>query len=696
MNGLYQFTDQVEFYYEVAANESEFDRKNSLNPNAPALPIPTDVAYLDANGVTQNSPNPGSQEDAFRRGIEPVVYSNITRLIGGTRSTPERYRPLDTFTSADRKDTRYVGGLNWDFDVADRDWNMNLSYTASYHNSSTTELNDTLSSHMELALSGLGGPNCDGVNGTPGDGNAAYQASGGDFDSGDCYYFNPFGNSQFDRNGAQYDLGNQAAGDPALELVNPPELYTWLQGKSSRNADYDQKVVDLVFAGDLVQLWDQQIGLAFGYQYRKDQGDTGLDSSLTSDNLDFVYGARPWNGQSTVNAVFAEMVIPIGDNFELNAAVRYEDFDELDEDSTDPKFTALWRPLDSLSLRASWGTSFRVPSLLQSFGTLTTVANQVDVSGESTFKPSLTVGNPELTPEQSTNYGFGFGFSWIPQDNFLEGLQLDVDYYKYDFDDIITRQSSSTLLSEDNAALEAYRAANQGVSCATNRECWIDAVDAGVGNREQIIRNPEAVLLRILPDFENANSADIGGVDIDTSYTFDSGIGNWRIGFQAAYLDEYDVDVPNTAGGTTKFDAVGNYNSQNPVARPLPEWRFNTTVNWSYNNHRAFLIVRYVDEIDSDVPAGTRGFFAATAALAGNNSVSQDLQDDKIEDMTTADIQYTYSFGETGFLQNTAVSLGVMNFTNEEAPAIAVVTGYDGTLHDGRGRMWFMRLNASM
>ena len=86
--------------------------------------------------------------------------------------------------------------------------------------------------------------------------------------------------------------------------------------------------------------------------------------------------------------------------------------------------------------------------------------------------------------------------------------------------------------------------------------------------------------------------------------------------------------------------------------------------------------------------------------MAGNQGVADDLRkqavDKIIPSMTTADIQYTYTFGELGILQNSAVSLGIMNLTNEEAPAIGVVTAFDGTLHDGRGRLWFLRLSGSM
>ena len=108
VDGHYEMTDDLEVYFEFGANDSEFNRLNSLNPNAPALTIPTGVDYIDANGVVQTALNPGSQEDAFRRGIVPVEYANLTRMIGGTRNTPRSQRPIDTFTNANRSDQRYV------------------------------------------------------------------------------------------------------------------------------------------------------------------------------------------------------------------------------------------------------------------------------------------------------------------------------------------------------------------------------------------------------------------------------------------------------------------------------------------------------------------------------------------------------------------------------------------------------------
>ena len=674
VDGHYDLSDDMEMYFEFASNVGEFDRLNSLNPNAPALTIPTEVTYTDGDGVLQTVPNPGSVEDAFRRGIEPVAYANLTRMMGGTRNTPKEFRPLNTFTIRNRTDERYLVGVDWDLELGGKPWNMDLSYTASQHWETSTQQQDTLSTHMELALNGRGGPNCDLINGVPGSGNQAFADSGGDFGAGACYFFNPFGNNMYDRDGNRTKSHD-------LTLVNPDELYTWLQGKASSAPEYTQRVIDLVFAGELFEMPAGPMGLAVGFQRRRDTGQVLIDSSLSADNLDFVFGATQWKSGLTTTAYFAELGVPLMENLEVNFAVRYEDFDELGVDTTDPKISVLWQPLDSLSLRASWGSSFRVPTLQQTSGFLTTVSNQTDVVGGTTYKPSITEGNANLKPEEADSWNLGI--SWQPE-GFLDGLAIDLDFWDYDYTDIITRESTTQILAADNAALDAYIAANEGST-------YVDAVNAGTGNREQVIRNSQAIMLRVLPNFSNAQSATASGVDLNSSYSFETNWGSWRVGLQAAYFREYEV----TQADGTVTDAVGSYNFANTVARPLPELLWNATLSWSMNNHRAFMIVKYVDDVDEDIPAGTAWFFQNVTAAAGNTSTANDMNDGEIEEMYTVDVNYSYNFGELGFLSDSNITVGIMNVADEEAPVVSYITGFDPRLHDGRGRMFMVRVGGS-
>ena len=663
ITGHYDVTDNFEAYFEFAANDSEFDRLNSLNPNAPSLPIA--------------ATHFGAIEDAFRRGIEPISVNNLTRLLGGTRFTPKADRPLDTFTKSNYTDQRLNVGAVWDLELGSREWTVDMSLTKSENDSSITQVQDTQSAQMQLAINGLGGPNCNPITGTRGEGNLAYAASGGNFGAGRCYYFNPFGNSFFNRAGGRQDN---------LALVNPAELYQWLAGRANSTGIYSQTVIDVVASGELFELNGRTVGLAVGYQRRSDKGALVVDTSLKSNNLDFAFGANDWEGRLTTNALFAEIGVPVLDNLEINLALRYEDFKELGTDTIDPKLTILWQPLDSLSVRASAGTSFRVASMQQLFGSLTTVANQTDVLGDSAFRASITNGNRDLKPESVDTYNVGF--SWAPSDGFLEGLSVDVDYYRYDYTDIISRQASAGILLGDNLALRAAIAGGQTL---------VQAVNAGVGNRRQVIRNGDGLLLRILPDFENAESAKIDGIDITTSYRFDTNYGMFRVGVQAAWAKTYDVK----SGGVT-FDAVGQYNEFAPVARPLPEWKINGTLSWSMENHRAFMLVQYVDSLDygvdllTDPRAGAARFWRETVRLVHGQKTSDDFFTRDIKSMTTVDLQYSYSFGENSFLSSSEVSIGVKNVFDEEPPWIPVNTAYDGTLHDMRGRVWFLRVSAGM
>lgn len=666
ITGYYDLDDNFEAYFEFAFNGSTFDRKNSLNPNSPTLVIPKEHF--------------GNIEDAYRRGIEPVLVLNRTRLQGGTRHTSEDRRPEKTFTNTNRSDNRLVLGFNYELDLGANPMSLDISYTASDHVSSTAQVQDTLSSHMELAIQGLGGPFCDVINGTPGEGNLAYAESKGDYDAGKCYYFNPFGNSRHARDGSPVQND--------LKLVNPPELYQWLIGRASSDTDYRQRVLDAVVTTELFEMGSGSAAVAVGFQRRRDYGGLLVDSSLNTNNLDFAYGAQDWNAQLTTTGFFVEVSVPLTSFLEIDAAIRNESFEEIDQSTTDPKFSVLLRPTDSLSMRASVSSSFRIPSMQQLFGRLTTVHNMTDYGGVTAYRAAITRGNDELKPEAADTWNVGV--SWSPVAGFLDGFQIDFDYYNYEYTDIITRESHETILKADNAALGA--AVDGGMTL-------VQAINAGVGNRDQVIRNNQGLLQRVLPNFLNANSATVNGFDISTSYSFDTGFGSWRLGVQAAKLLTYDVELPPNADGEIEvLDAVGNYNRANPVARPLPDLKVNTTLNWSYNNHRVFLLMHHVSEVHFEelTRYGAAGYWRATVALALGEKASEDFYDDKIDAFTPIDIQYTYDFNDFGLMNSGRITLGIKNVTNLEPPWVPEITSYDGTLHDPRGRMWFLRFSGSM
>ena len=133
------------------------------------------------------------------------------------------------------------------------------------------------------------------------------------------------------------------------------------------------------------------------------------------------------------------------------------------------------------------------------------------------------------------------------------------------------------------------------------------------------------------------------------------------------------------------FDAVGECNDANPVARSLPEWKVNGTLNWGLDQHREFLLVMYVSGVNHNFTGGST-FFTATAALAHGQVFADRSLDSSVDSWVTADAQYTYSFGDLKNLSDASVTIGVQNLTNEEPPFVPVITSYDGTLDDPPGR----------
>ncbi|MFB3105125.1 MAG: TonB-dependent receptor domain-containing protein, partial [Pseudomonadales bacterium] len=338
--------------------------------------------------------------------------------------------------------------MNADFEIADRDWRADVSVTLSERNLASTTPSDTLTDNTDAAFAGLGGPDCNPLTGTRGSGNEG---------TGGCFYYNPFATSVFDpitnakwnsadasvwAGGAAIGRPNITVADAARLLQNPVELIDFMTGQIQTQSETTQTVVDAVVAGDLFYTKHGPIGLAVGGQFRRDEIRVDNDKNLNDNNFKFVFGAQDWDGELTTLAAFVEVFIPLSSWAELTVAGRFETFDEIDTDTFDPKVTLLVRPFESLSLRASGGTSFRVGSQLQLFGQQTTLLNSTDPfsgTGGLAFRPTLTDGNADLDPEEATV--FNIGLSWAPVDGLLEGLTLDLDYYDYDYDDIITREA---------------------------------------------------------------------------------------------------------------------------------------------------------------------------------------------------------------------------------------------------------------
>ena len=655
--GYFDISDRVELYFEGGFAEQEYYRPNSLAPQSRAPTIP--ITHF------------GLIEDANRRGIQPVPLVSVVRLQGGTRQlTGTTYRPIDSFQSRDGDTLRGVVGIDADLEFGDREWNLNASFSWSEQSMEHKRVSDTRAQELSAALNGLGGPKCNPLdpNSVPGAGNLAY-AQTGNFDDGTCYYYNPFGNAHFTQNGTYVD----GATSPSI-LANPPELIKWLEGGTNEIDEVEQRVIDVVLAGELFDLDSGPVGMAIGFQSRHDDLNKDYDVNFNQNNVAFRFGAADVVADLTSRAAFVEFIVPITDTIEIQTALRHEDFDEINTSTTDPKISGIWRPNDNWSFRASWGQSFRVGGLMQLFGTQTIVSNTRDpLLDTEFFLPWISTGSTALEPEESE--AWNIGLSWSGSEGWQDGLSFNLDFWNYDYTNLLTKESAPALLIADGE----------------------DRLAGGPGNPEQVIRNTTLNPVRILPNFINANSVEVSGADFDINYTWSNDLGVWNVSMATAWTESYKA---NTSGGSV--DGVGTLNRTTILARALPEWKTNFTLNWTRGRHSAFAMARYVDSVIND--AGPSSFLAATRSLAncfiatGQVCVGEDDSYQRELDSTWwVDAYYNIQLPEMGFIPEGGVlSFGVRNLLDTEVERVNNNAGFDGIMHDARGRMYMVRYRLSI
>lgn len=569
----HEFGNDHTFRLEAALADNEAERGNS--PTFPFLQLGS--AVVPAN-------NPGN---IFPAAFGPVLFFGRAVGNGGTVSPStaesETYRISADLTGPFRGD-------NWTYDVG-----LTLA-----KNNFLLSTEDTVTERFRNALNGLGGPNCNPATGTPG--------------AGGCLFYNPFSTS-------------------FNAVPNDPALLDFIIGTQTIDSDSEILIADAVFSGTVGATAAGEIGLALGAQYRQEDFSRDFDELSNADAFAFIIGSSDFSDDRDIVALFAETLIPLSDNLELSAALRYEDYGGNIGDTVDPKISLLYRPSDAFAMRASYGTSFRAPSQFQSAGQGTSL-NQVSdpVTGGTAFVAVRNLdpgaGGRNIQPEQSD--ALNFGISLEPNENFT----IDLDYWRYDFTDAIIQENFQAIVNADP-------------------------------NGPRIIRSPAGTILFVFTDYVNASSIETDGIDISASYDFDLASGTLTPFLEMTRVFSYDIDDPQAG----MIDGAGNRNFTN-FGSATPETRANAGFNYKGSNFDARLAYRHI------------------------SSFNDDQNDRQVDSFNTWDAQVNLNLGEMlGSEDSYGLTLGVTNLTDEEPPQVFTNGGFESRTHDPRGRVFYAQLN---
>ncbi len=609
-----------------------------------------------------------------------------------------------TFQSNTFDDIRVVGELRYEIP------NSNWLWTGSYllHRSTFNNVfGDISKSRVIAAINCEGGPNGD-------------------------LCFNPFANhiipdSQLQNNNTSSNPGISVVA-PATTLAereNSQEIVDWIFISDLHRTETVLNVVDTVFSGDLFDAsWagDRSVGVAVGGQWRRERFDFNGSVPFNKGDRLFFGQADDFVGSRDVYSVFGELALPLFDSdtlgsAELQAAVRYEDFGD-GINTTDPKFAVLWQPIDTLSLRASWGQAFVAPSLGQLGGPvvfgLQNIPDRIakGASDPGGFLQTPIPSNANLVPETSEN--FNIGFSW----ELIEDLTLSADYWDFDFTDRLVVTGSRDILTPDEELFldlggvfgnNADAIAWAGGTPSAN----ISAADAAQAS-PLVTRDPiSGVILQIERPRVNAAFFETAGLDFGVAWRFDAdtfgldqdiGTFNWKT--DVTWVESFNF-------AANEFvpikDGVGQQNAETNIAVPIPEWRINSTISWTYGDrHSASITGRWYSEVQQDSglgPLHPLGFAECAPPGAGCTGTNKkfadtsflgtgDNPDGVVNAQATFDVQYTYRTEGLVFDDDrqTAFTIGAINVLDNKPPKISDFGGAETFLNDIRNRMWYFRI----
>lgn len=417
--------------------------------------------------------------------------------------------------------------------------------------------------------------------------------------------------------------------------------------------------------GELFDLPAGPIRVALGADYRQEFFEVGGET--------FVTGTAPIvrtfsSNDRNVKAAFAEVLVPVfgpdfepplGQRLDISIAGRAEQYSDFGE-TANPKIGLAWQVADGLSLRTSYGRSFRAPNLpdLDPTGTLglrqvrgLNITDPVSPTGRSNIIIILG-SNPDLTEQRAE--ALSAGMTVAPFSDF----KLDLDYFDVQFSDRISSISNVAASLSPNSEFASLvdRTPDPAYVAALLAEAASLGTSGGF--------SPADISAIVDARVFNLAVTDVRGLDLGISARFDVGPGELNLRGDATYILEFlragtsaapVVDVVGTVGNPLRLKARGG-------------------ATWSTDRLSGSVFVNYTDDFHDNLSSPRRA----------------------VESWTTIDLRLSASLPQLGFAQHPEIALSVINVFDEEPSFVnnSSGQGYDPSNADPLGRFVAIELSS--
>ena len=469
------------------------------------------------------------------------------------------------------------------------------------------------------------------------------------------YYTNPLrdANGNITANGLSNVLGSGVINPWLLpgQSQSPAALALFQTASAAGSRLFDGKAKLIQFdgtvSGEIMKLPAGPLAAAVGFDVRQESYQFS-DGSVGSRAINAApFDAEFAKAKRDIKALFAEVAVPIVKGMEATLAVRNDHYSDFGN-TTNPKVSWKWTPMEQVLLRASYNTGFRAPSFFQLYGATGegqipgNIADPVLCPAGNVAGADLSVcairpnaqqgGNKNLQPETSKQWTIGFVVS--PAD----WMSFSADLWQIKRTDLIVELTPQQVIA----------------NYTTFPENLVRGTDGRLDGPGGFIR----------AGFVNADGDITRGLDLGANFTGKLANGRWTAGIDGTYIDSHRSRIFATQPFT---EFAGQWNSRDLFVRWKHEARFTYTEGpWS-----GTVTQSYVSGYKDEVPAG--------AVPPGFNP--------DVKSYTTYGASATY----TG-IKNLSLTAGVKNLFDRDPPFtahnldFAAGAGWDPRVADARGR----------
>ena len=318
--------------------------------------------------------------------------------------------------------------------------------------------------------------------------------------------------------------------------------------------------------------------IAAGFDFRTNSYERTISDANADEILLFLSKDTPYELERDQWGVFVEALFPFTDSLEATASVRYDDvsgvkdkinggkIDEGDSDVT-YKVSGRWGINDWISLRASYGTGFKAPSMreigepLSEFGvtsgTFDCPFGPQDPLAEFCLPQEAQYdvfrqGFAGLQFETSTQYTAGFVFT--PTDSF----DMTVDYWVIEMEELVERLTESQIFANPVLYRELF---STKTNLATGQE-----------------------RLAIIQAAVNVGTKDSEGIDYNMTYVMNPSYGTWEFNLGGTHMIKSDSSLTGSSLGVFGNDDLVVFDNRFLFTTSLFLGNWTQTVSWNYRD----------------------------------------------------------------------------------------------------------------